>query len=72
MEGNLVNGDPTSVIHAYLDGELSGEQQRRLGGWLREEPANLVRFVTECQLHSELFDIHCRPAEKVLVDSAFG
>ena len=29
MEGRAVNNDPTTLIHAYLDGELTGRERRR-------------------------------------------
>jgi hypothetical protein len=53
-----MNDVVTSLIHAYLDGELTDQQRRALGDWLRESQDNVDRFVAECRLHSELFDAH--------------
>jgi hypothetical protein len=58
MEGLAVNNDPTTLIHAYLDGELTGDQHRQLTAWLQEDQINVDRFVAECRLHSELCDTH--------------
>ena len=44
------------LIDAYLDGELTEEQHRALGDWLRECQGNVDRFVAECRLHSALLD----------------
>jgi hypothetical protein len=58
MERHAVNDDPTTLIHGYLDGELTDRQQRALGDWLEEDRRNVDRFVAECRLHSELCDTH--------------
>jgi hypothetical protein len=50
--------DVTALVHAYLDGELIDRQRRELCDWLRQSPSNIDRFVAECRLHSELFDVH--------------
>jgi len=52
-----MNHDFLELIHAYLDSELSEQQQTELVAWLRESRTNVERFVAECRLHSELRDI---------------
>ena len=59
--------EATILIQAHLDGELTDRQRRRLTAWLGESRANVERFVRECRLHSELFDLHCRAK-----DAAWG
>ena len=56
MEGNAVNHDPITLVHAYLDGELTDAERDALGDWLRTDEANVDRFVAECRIHSELCD----------------
>ena len=56
MEKHAVNDDLTTLIHAYLDGELTADQQRELIVWLEEDTGHVDRFVAECRLHSELCD----------------
>ena len=64
MERHAVNDDRTTLIHAYLDGELTDRQQRDLRGWLNEDCRNVDRFVAECRLHSELCDTHGQVANR--------
>ena len=52
-----MNDEPSLLISAYLDGELSDEQQARLAAWLRQNPANVDRFVVECRCHSGLLQV---------------
>ncbi len=58
MEEITMIDDPTSLIYAYLDGELADSQQGTLVDWLRQDSENLERFVFECRLHSELWDVY--------------
>ena len=66
LERCAMSDEVKILIHAHLDGELTEEQRRRLAGWLGESSANVERFVEECRLHSELFDLHCRAGEDLL------
>lgn len=38
------------MLSRYFDGDLSGEEERKLSVWLRESPANAVRFVRQARL----------------------
>ena len=46
--------DTATLISAYLDDELTDQQHRDLGDWLRLDPANVAKFVVECRCHSHL------------------
>jgi hypothetical protein len=48
--------DAVSRIHAYLDGEMTGDELRAFGNWLHQDPSNVDLFVAESRLHSALFD----------------
>lgn len=49
--------DSQTLLHAYLDRELTDRQRRALTAWLAEDPGHVERFVFECYLHSQLQDI---------------
>lgn len=49
--------DFQTLLHAYLDRELTDGQRRALMAWLAEDPGHVERFVFECYLHSQLQDI---------------
>jgi hypothetical protein len=53
-----MSDDPTELIRAHLDGELTDEQRRALVDWLRQDAANVDLFVAECRFHSELLDAY--------------
>jgi hypothetical protein len=58
-----VNFDPTTLIHDYLDGELTARRQAQLAAWLEEDARHVDEFVAECRLHSQLCDTQGCPAE---------
>jgi hypothetical protein len=49
--------DPQVFLNAYLDHELTDDQQRAMTAWLAADPSNVERFVLQCYLHSQLQDI---------------
>ena len=51
-----MNPDPISLVHGYLDGELTAAQRSALAEWLDSDQGNVDRFVAECRVHSELCD----------------
>jgi hypothetical protein len=53
-----MSDDPTELIRAHLDGELTEQQRRALVDWLRQDAANVDQFVAECRFHSELLDAY--------------
>ncbi|MBN1393414.1 MAG: NPCBM/NEW2 domain-containing protein [Pirellulales bacterium] len=55
-----MNADPITLMHAYLDGELTAADRGALCDWLGLDAANVDRFVAECRIHSELCDTFWR------------
>ena len=49
--------NPNDLIDSYLDGELAGEDVRRLRSWLGAAPGNLDAFMRRCQLHWALHEL---------------
>ena len=52
-----MSDEPSLLISAYLDGELTGPEEAALLAWLRQDPANVDRFVAECRCHGGLLKI---------------
>ena len=48
--------DPKTLIHGYLDGQLSGEQVRELNDWIKEDPRHAQEFASCALLHDRLHD----------------
>ena len=51
-----MNGDH-ELIDAYLDGELTAEEEARLADWLAADPGHMRVFVRETHLHRQLREI---------------
>jgi WD40 repeat protein len=49
--------DPRQLIHAYLDGDLTPEQETELRAWLEADRENVRTFVRETHAHRLLRDI---------------
>jgi hypothetical protein len=64
-----MSDDPLTLVHAYLDGELSEGQRRQFGDWLHADARNIELLVAESRLHSELFDLHAANRGRVLQTS---
>jgi hypothetical protein len=52
--------EPLDLINAYLDGELTDEQQRVLVEWLRRDRQNVAQFVSESRIHNGLLSLRSR------------
>ena len=48
--------DPRTLIHGYLDGQLSDEQVRELNDWIKEDPRHAQQFASCALLHDRLHD----------------
>jgi ferric-dicitrate binding protein FerR (iron transport regulator) len=48
--------DPSTLIHGYLDGQLSDEQVRELNDWIKEDPRHAQQFAACSLLHDRLHD----------------
>jgi ferric-dicitrate binding protein FerR (iron transport regulator) len=52
---NMTN-DSNSMVHGYLDGQLSDEQFRKLNDWIKEDPSHGRQFASCALLHDRLHD----------------
>jgi ferric-dicitrate binding protein FerR (iron transport regulator) len=48
--------DSNSVVHGYLDGQLTDEQVRELNDWIKEDPGHALEFASCALLHDRLYD----------------
>lgn len=51
------------LIHRYLDGALTAEQEAGLNAWVKADPANAARFAAAARLHDRLRDVVRTPKE---------
>jgi hypothetical protein len=46
--------DPRTLIHGYLDGVLTADEEVALNEWVKADPANTAEFATAVRLHDRL------------------
>ena len=65
-----MTNDPWTLIHGYLDGQLSDEEVRELSDWIKEDPWHARLFASYALLHDRLHDQYRSRA--VLEDNRLG
>jgi ferric-dicitrate binding protein FerR (iron transport regulator) len=51
-----MTNDSNTMVHGYLDGQLSDDQLRKLNDWIKEDPLHARQFTSCALLHDRLHD----------------